>query len=469
MISEIFRSGSDTSPAINDSAESGVCSYAELHGLVVECSEAMVRLPSPKLVIHLCPNSLGGIACYLGALDARAPLLLCDPNSSAKDLLIKQYSPTALLIPSHEATPSGFTLLGLIAGGRVALCVNSNESAYGIGPSPELALLLTTSGSTGSPKVVRLTLRNLKANAAAIVSYLAIGPDDTAILSLPMHYSYGLSLINSHLLAGGCIAITRHSFMRPEFWAFFEHGKCTSFAGVPYMYETLHRLRIQPAKRATLRTLTQAGGPLRPELVREYHKAAQAESKRLFVMYGQTEATARISYVPPEHLAAKAGSIGIAIPGGRLTLEAVLDSEHHELVYTGPNVMLGYGECAADLALGDVHRGRLKTGDLATMDPDGFFHIVGRLARFAKLFGRRIQLSDLEMHLEASYNLSAAVIEGVECLEVFLEGGSAKEEIEGKISLMHLLSVPPAAIKMRSLQSLPRTAAGKKDYKALRK
>ena len=133
---------------------------------------------------------------------------------------------------------------------------------------PDLALLLTTSGSTGSPKLVRLTLGNLVANAVSIVEYLGITPEERGMQSLPMHYSYGLSLINSHLAAGASIALTPFSFLQPQFWQAFDAARCTSFAGVPYIYETLHRLRFDPRRYPALRTMTQAGGALRPDLIR---------------------------------------------------------------------------------------------------------------------------------------------------------------------------------------------------------
>ncbi len=183
---------------------------------------------------------------------------------------------------------------------------------------PDLRVMLSTSGTTGSPKFVRLSERNLDANARSIAEYLALDADERPIASLPIHYSYGLSVLHSHLLVGATIVFSEHSVMRPEFWHDFTTHRCTSFAGVPYAYGMLERTGFRDRDLPTLRTMTQAGGRMAPEMIVRYHEHLRERNGRLVVMYGQTEATARISYVPPERLPEKAGSIGIPIPGGRL-------------------------------------------------------------------------------------------------------------------------------------------------------
>ena len=179
------------------------------------------------------------------------------------------------------------------------------------------SVLLSTSGTTGSPKLVRLAHRNIEANADSIAEYLDIDERERAIQSLPIHYSYGLSVLHSHLATGASVILTPHSIMRPEFWADAARWQATSFAGVPYSYAILQRTGLlRRAMPDTMRTLTQAGGRLAPEAIVKLHELMQERGGRLFVMYGQTEATARISYVPPEALPEKAHTIGIPIPGG---------------------------------------------------------------------------------------------------------------------------------------------------------
>lgn len=442
-------------------------SYAALGRRVEENRGLLRRIPRPALAFAFCPNGAGMIAAYLACLAEGVPLGLGDPTPEARARIVAAFAPTLLLLPVGEAAPEGHEHLGEFAGGDVALW-QRRGGAYPVAPHPELALLLTTSGSTGDAKLVRLSRRNLEANARAIGEYLALGPGEIAVQSLPLHYSYGLSVLNSHLAAGGAVALTRHSFMRPEFWRVVDARKCTSFSGVPYMYETLHRLRWTPARQPSLRTLTQAGGSLRPELARHFHREMSARGGRLFVMYGQTEATARIAYLPPERLEEKAGAIGVAIPGGELWTEPVPDEpELRQLHYRGANVMLGYATMPADLARGDDLGGVLATGDLAERDPDGFFRVTGRLARFAKLFGKRVDLGGVETEVERGFPGAMAMArDGGDRLDVFLQAASVDPEAV-RARLVELLGVPLPAVRVTAIERLPLTASGKKDYKKL--
>jgi len=315
---------------------------------------------------------------------------------------------------------------------------------------------------------VRLTRRNLESNARSIARYLGLGPRERAIESLAMQYSYGLSVLNSHLAAGGSVVLTAHSFLRPEFWRAVDDERCTSFAGVPYVYETLHRLRFDPRRHPSLRTLTQAGGALRRDLIAHFQQLTEGAGARFFVMYGQTEATARISYVPPEMLPRKIGSIGIPIPDCRLRLAPVEDAAGLlELVCEGPNVMMGYADSPADLALGDILGGVLRTGDLGGVDDDGFFSVVGRLKRFAKLFGRRVSLEDVERDLEAAFPVRVAALDGGDRIVVHAEQEDPVHSEDLVRHVAKLLGVPPGAVVVRLVQVLPRTSTGKKDYRAL--
>ena len=460
----MFASGAKEADVALLTPDSGgaVC-YSEL-GEWVEANRQLLRgLPRPALAFQLCPNSASAVAAYLACLAERVPLGLGEPAVALRERVVTAYEPTALILPVGERGAADYEVAGNLAGGELVLWYRQGRG-YAVRPHPDLALLLATSGSTGDAKFVRLSYANLEANARSIAQYLELGPDEVAIQSLPMHYSFGLSVLNSHLTAGGTVALTGHSFMRPEFWKVVDACGCTSFAGVPYMYETLHRLRIKPTEHSSLRTITQAGGHLRVELARHFQEAAKDCGARFFVMYGQTEATARIAYVPPERLAEKFGSIGIAIPAGKLWLETV-DAESNQLFYSGPNVMMGYATGPADLALGDDLGGVLATGDLAECDGDGFYRLTGRLARFAKLFGKRVSLASIEGEIEGTFPVRAAVTDGGDQLKIFLEGGDYADAVRSHLA--SLLGVPPLAIKTMIIGRLPMTASGKKDYKAL--
>jgi acyl-CoA synthetase (AMP-forming)/AMP-acid ligase II len=448
-------------------AEGARVTHAELAARVEEMGERLRRVAGARGLVFLAPGpDVNAVVLYLACLQAGLPVCLTEPQAEPLARLANIYRPVLVLVPEALPTPEDWTRDALAVPGYVVAQAAESRAP---GVHADLSLLLTTSGSTGNPKLVRLTARNLASNACRIAEYLGLSPDERAVQSLPMHYSYGLSVLNSHLVAGGSVVLTPHSFMRPEFWRDADEHEATSFAGVPYMYETLHRLRFDPAQHPSIRTYTQAGGALRRDLIAHFHDRASRAGARLVVMYGQTEATARISYVPPERLADKIGSIGIPIPGGRLRLEPVdgLETRAQELVYEGENVMMGYAESPADLALGDVQRGVLRTGDLGTVDGDGYFAVAGRLKRFAKLFGRRVSLEDVERELEATFPVRAIVIEGANALVVCAAVDGAFPDREMVTHLARFLSVPPTAIVVRRIPELPLTSAGKKDYKAL--
>jgi long-chain acyl-CoA synthetase len=461
---EIVRRHDTRHPALIDAATGTTLTYGEVISAAEAASE-YIGGRGRRLHFHMSGNTPGSVISYLGCLVADVPVCLLDGTKpSAAQRIIAAYRPPALLAAPDAEVPAQYIRTSVLPGGYVVWDCNTPNIAL----NPDLALLLTTSGSTGDPKLVRLTHRNLAANAAAIAEYLDLGPPERSIQSLPMSYSYGLSLVHSHLVAGGTTVLTPHSFLRPEFWRHFAEYRCTSFAGVPHMYETLKRLRFDPGTQPTLKTMTQAGGKLGEPFVQWMSEASVRAGKRFFVMYGQTEATARISYVPPEVLPRKIGAIGIAIPGGSLSLGAVEGSALDELVYSGPNVMMGYADGPESLAAGDCQGGVLRTGDLARVDEDGFYYITGRLKRFAKLFGKRVNLMDIETALESQYGMRAAAVDsGHDQLLLYFEGHGGVPAEEIAMTLSGNLAVPPNAIRIRCIDELPMTASGKKDYAAI--
>jgi long-chain acyl-CoA synthetase len=460
----IVRRHDTRHPALIDATTGATLTYGE----VISAAEAVseyIGSRGRRLHFHMSGNTPGSVISYLGCLAADIPVCLLDgAKPPAAHRIIAAYRPPALLAPAEADVPAEYIRAAVLPGGYAAWeCHAANIQLHS-----NLAVLLTTSGSTGDPKLVRLTHRNLASNAAAIAEYLELGPAERSIQSLPMSYSYGLSLIHSHLVAGGTTVLTPHSFLRPEFWRHFTEYRCTSFAGVPHMYETLKRLRFDPGTQTALKTMTQAGGKLGEPFVQWMWEASVRTGKRFFVMYGQTEATARISYVPPDMLAKKIGSIGVAIPGGSLSLATVEGSTVYELLYSGPNVMMGYADGPESLATGDSQGGVLRTGDLARVDEDGFYYITGRLKRFAKLFGKRVNLMDVEVALESQYGMRAAAVDsGHDQLFIYFEAHGTVPAEEIAMTLSGHLAVPPNAIRIRCVDELPMTASGKKDYAAI--
>ncbi|NUT92984.1 MAG: non-ribosomal peptide synthetase [Saccharothrix sp.] len=337
--------------------------YEELDRLVTAMADRLGT--TRRLVLLATRNDLDSLVAYLAALRGGHPVLLCAPGQV--EALTTAYDPDVV-----------------VAGEFVERRPGTAHDLH-----PDLALLMSTSGTTGSPKLVRLSADSLRANAEAIAEYLDIRPGDRAITSLPMHYCYGLSVVNSNLLRGAGLVLTDRSVVDPEFWDLVQEHEVTSLHGVPHTFDLLDSTGFASRDLPSLRYVTQAGGRLAPERVAEYAALGESRGWRFFVMYGQTEATARMAYLPPELARTHPSAIGVPVAGGSFD---VVDGE---LVYRGPNVMLGYASGPADLALGRT-TWELRTGDLGRRTEDGLYEIVGRRSRFLKLYGLRVDLDQVE-------------------------------------------------------------------------
>ncbi|MGY3893995.1 AMP-binding protein [Aeromonas enterica] len=332
---------------------------------------------------------------------------------------------------------------------------------------PELAVLLPTSGSMGSAKWVRLSGRNLAANAASIADYLALAAAERAITSLPLFYSYGLSVLNSHLLVGASLVQSEGSVLKRDFWQQVEQHGVSSFAGVPFTYQMLARLRFDWARYPSLQTLTQAGGRLEPALAQQFAEQALRLGRRFFVMYGQTEATARMAWLATHEVVTHPDAIGRAIPGGHFSLRELEGGKpgEGELVYRGDNVMLGYATTVEDLVQGALLQ-ELATGDLARCDEAGRYYICGRLSRFLKLFGKRVSLAEVESQLHR-WGWTGACGGCDDCLLAVVEP-HGELTVDGlQRELAQWLQAPPRAVRVIQVAQLPRTANHKIDYAAL--
>lgn len=428
-------------------------SYQDLAARVAEAAAVLGK--QRRLVLLTGANRLDAVVAYLAALAGGHPVLLAPADRPASvEALAAAYDPDVVVGD---------------ASGRWQVQERRAETIHQL--HPDLALLLPTSGSTGSAKLVRLSQANLQANAEAIATYLGIRPDDRAATSLPMHYCYGLSVINSHLLRGASLLLTDRSVTDPVFWQLFtEHG-ATSFAGVPYTFDLLDRVGFEAMRLPRLRYVTQAGGRLAPERVRRYAELGRRNGWDLFVMYGQTEATARMAYLPPDLALSHPDCIGVPIPGGSFRLQPLPDwpePDTGELIYQGPNVMLGYAESAADLGKGRVVA-ELATGDIARRTPEGLYQIVGRRSRFLKLFGLRVDLQQVEDLLER-HGWRGCCVGGDNELVVAIEqpvtGTVAPEQVRRVVAAG--CGLPEWVVRACVLPALPRLPSGKPDYPAVR-
>ncbi|WP_243351315.1 AMP-binding protein [Stenotrophomonas acidaminiphila] len=434
-------------------------SYRELAGLADDLAGL---LPGGRgMGILAMPSTIEAVALYLGALRSarQVPLLVqADTDPELLAALVDCYTPEWLALPGPA--PRGYTTVH--AGARLSIHVR--DAATGAAPHPELAVLLSTSGSTGSSKLVRLSAQGLASNAASIVAYLGLTADDRAITTLPLAYSFGMSILNSHLACGGCVVLSEDSLMTREFWEAARGNAVTSLSGVPATYEILRRMGLARLQLPGLRMLTQAGGRLRDELVRHFAESARDHGLQFFVMYGQTEASPRISYVPPERLLDKIGSIGIPVPGGRMHV----DGDSGELVYEGPNVMMGYATSRGELAAADQQHGVLRTGDLARVDADGFHYITGRAKRFLKMSGNRVNLDEVEAMLSAALGRQIACSGSDDDLVVFSHGGEAAPLDEVRRLVQARYKLFGGLVRCIHLEALPLLSNGKIDYPSLR-
>ncbi|MER5217823.1 AMP-binding protein [Streptomyces sp. NPDC002838] len=429
----------------------GELSYRELAERVAATAERLG--PVRRLVLLAGANRTDALVTHLAALSAGHPVLLVPGDSeSTIRTLTEAYAPDVVARPDADGT--------------WILDERHRDSAHTL--HRDLALLLSTSGSTGSPKLVRLSHDNLQANAESIATYLGLGDTDRAATTLPMHYCYGLSVIHSHLVRGAGLILTERSVSEAAFWEEFRAARGTSLAGVPYTFDLLDRVGFERMDLPHLRRVTQAGGRLAPERVTRYAELGARSGWQLFVMYGQTEATARMAYLPPGLAAERPEAVGVPIPGGSFRLRPVdgHGPDTGELVYSGPNVMLGYARGPADLALGRTVT-ELHTGDLARRAPDGLYEIVGRRSRFAKILGLRIDPQRVESLLEERGVTAYCAGDG-EALAVAALGPTGDQALIRRLVAQEC-GLPSRAVRVRVLDRLPRLATGKPDYEAVRR
>lgn len=424
-----------------------VASYADIGTLSAQIDAALGKR---SLVFVRTANTAPSVAAWLALLASRHAVLAIEHDLPAERLeaLVARYRPDAIIDPQagNDITPG----------------------PGGTNLHPDLAVLLSTSGSTGSPKLARFTAAALLANAQAIAKYLELNAAERPFLALPTSYSYGMSVINSHALVGACIEVTAHGVMQAEFWDGLTVRGATSLSGVPFHYDAIRRLGLDRLATPTLTTLTQAGGRLAAPVAARYAEWAAANGRRFITMYGQTEAGPRLTWLPPEQLASHAGAIGLPIPGVTIDLIGA-DGERidgpgvaGEMRCTSPGVMMGYALDADDLSRGDELGGVLMTGDLASRDEAGILSITGRASRMIKLFGTRVNLDDIDAHL-ASMDVTGVAFGQDDALRVLIEGGEA-DTVRG--ALVAAFSFPPRGLTVKQ-GTLPRATSGKILYGAL--
>jgi Acyl-CoA synthetases (AMP-forming)/AMP-acid ligases II len=394
------------------------------YGDILLFSKKMESLiPSRSLLFILTENNIGGINWIIGSINSgNVPLIL---NSHIEEELflnlLSIYTPSYICVPSSMVNSFSYDLVYEQYGYSL---LKTNTDYYDL--NIELSHLLPTSGSTGSPKLVRHKYENIEASALNISTFFDLKSSDRPLLVLPLYYTMGLSIVFSHLYVGATILITDLSMTDRKFWLFLKGQKATSFTGVPYSFEILDLMRFYKMDLPDLTLLTQGGGKMSYRLNMKFAEYCRDNGKQWIATYGQSECTARMAYLPPEYAISKCGSIGISVPNGELSLidtngEIIKDPDiNGEMCYKGKNVTMGYASCKEDLLLGDECNGFMRTGDIAYRDDDGFYYIVGRKGRFLKLFGMRIGLDDCEQIVKRNYQIECVCVGTDEKMKVFI-------------------------------------------------
>lgn len=428
------------------------------------------RIGHRCLVFSLCRNEIGSVLGYVTFVNhGIVPVMISSHlETSLLEKLLETYSPEYLWVPKDQIQQFD-EMPAVHEAYNYVLLKTGYEVKYPL--YDELGLLITTSGSTGSPKLVRQSYTNLLDNAQSIAKYLKLDDTERPITTLPMNYVYGLSIINSHFLVGATILLTDKGLMQKDFWNFFKEKEATSFGGVPYTYEMLDKLRFFRMELPSLRTMTQAGGKITPELHEKFAAYAAEQGKNFVVMYGAAEATSRMGYLPPEKAVKKKGSMGIPIPGGKFTLigadgqKIVEPFSTGELVYEGKNVTLGYAECGDDLVKGDERHGKLETGDMAQFDEDGYYYIVGRKKRFLKIYGNRVNLDEIDRLIKGEFEIEVASAGVDDHMYIFVTDTEKAEPVRNFV--VNKTKLNQAAFKVIAIDEIPKNDSGKTLYKEL--
>ena len=410
----------------------------------------------------ICDKDRGTVIGYVGALRAGLVPLLLDSTTDEASLfyLIDRYE-AEYLWAHQDFSPDGYDQVTRF-GKQILWRRRSRSDQNDI--SPELAALIPTSGSTGDPKAVRLSHHNLTSVTSCIAKYLGLDETRRAISLLPLQYSYGLSVLNSIMEARGSYVITDLSPVQREFWDLIVNKGVTDFSAVPFIFDTIKRMRFSQEILDQLVCVTQAGGHLSLALTRHFRHMFVSHNIAYFTMYGATEASPRIAYLHPDDAEAKHGSVGKPISIGSVSLEGEdPDTSEGELVYRGPNVCLGYAKAREDLGKGDEFAGVLRTGDMARIDSDGFIFITGRLKRFVKIHGVSVNLEHVENVLRnGGFDSYVSGLENKISLVSQQDYGDQILHFAKKRFTFH-----PSVWRSVVVDQIPRTSSGKVDYASL--
>ncbi len=427
------------------------------------------RIPQRSLLLMLCRNTAATLAAHVACIERRIVPLMISAKTDAgmREGYIERYGPSYIWLPEENAGE----LCGEAVYGRDGYVLLKTRDM-----SPplheELAMLLPTSGSTGSPKLVRHSYRNLYVNAQNVAAVFGFQKEDRSLLDLKLHYTMGLNTACSSLYAGAAVCLTERLPVEKQYWDFYEKERITNITGVPYSYDILRKLKFFKREHPYLRILAQGGGRLSDDVFCELASYAHRTGKRFFATFGASETTARLAYLDPDMALEKIGSIGCAIPEGELSLadeagrEIAEREAEGELVYRGPNVTMGYAENRRELALGDMRGGVYYTGDMARRDRDGCYYITGRKSRFLKLFGYRVSLDETQRLISEAFRIENVCTGDDRQMKIWVTQPGLEETIKGYLA--ERTGLRRSVFEVRTIPELPKNETGKPLYSALR-
>jgi long-chain acyl-CoA synthetase len=436
-------------------------------------------------VAVLLDNSTEYVAAYYGALAAEAVAVGLNSAARARELRCwldhcgAKWLFADVRHPDYAELAASSRVRTVAVGGNAANQAPSWDDVLQADPAEPRgvdvttpAALIYTSGTTGRPKGVNLTHGNLSANTSAIVEYLHLRASDRVLNLLPFFYSYGASVLHTHLSVGGCLVLENKLVYPQRILGRMADEAVTGFPGVPSTFALLLQAgELRNASLPALRYMTQAGGAMPPRNIARVRDAFP--HVQFFVMYGQTEATARLTYLPPSRLADKLGSVGLPLDGVEIEIrnetgEPLRQGEIGEVCVRGPNVMLGYYDDAA--ATSSVLRdGWLRTGDMGYRDADGYLFLDGRRSDMIKSGAHRINPLDIEEVIAALPEIAEVAVVGMpddllgEALKavVALRSGAALDAMSIQRHCIQQLPRYKVPKVVEFAESLPRTASGK--------
>ena len=410
-----------------------------------------------NLMFLICENNIESILFYISSIKKNCVLLLLEKNITNINLknLISIYQPRYIFINKKNRHKLNKFSKKVFYMNYVLL---ENEKKFKIKINKNLRILVSTSGTTGNPKYVKLTKQNIESNTLSVLKYLKINKKDTTITTLPMNYVYGLSIINTHLQAGAKIVLNEHSVLDNRFWSSLSNNRITNLNGVPYLYEILDKIKFLEKDLSSIKFFTQAGGKMEKIIQKKLIDFCFKNKKKFFFMYGAAEATARMSYLPWISAKQKIGSIGKVIKGGKFWLEdkngkrIKQNNKIGELIYSGKNVSPGYAKNYRDLEENNDHN-ILRTGDFAKRDEDGFYYLLGRSDRFIKIQGNRLNLEDIEAYLSSLGIRSVCKLNKKKKITIFIE-----KNVDEKMLLKRIkdkISIHPINFLIKKIDKFP--------------